>query len=74
MRRILAGVLHEVSPVTRCRMNWTFTFLILALFAGVLGFSRWAGGAAFIAQILTYLFMMLSMVFLISQELHRKDL
>ena len=55
-------------------MNWTFTFLILALFAGVLGFSNWAGGAAFIAQVLTYLFMMLSMVFLISQEFHRKDL
>lgn len=55
-------------------MNWTFTFLILALFAGVLGFSNWAGGAAFIAQVLTFSFMILSMVFLISQEFRRKDL
>ena len=70
----MADDLHGPSSLIRYHMNWTFTFLILALFAGVLGFSNWAGGAAFIAQVLTYLFMMLSMVFLISQEFRRKDL
>ncbi len=54
-------------------LNWTFTFLILAVFAGVLGFSNWAGAAADIAQVLTFLFMFLSVVSLVSQELHRKD-
>lgn len=55
-------------------IHWTFTFLILAVFAGVLGFSQWAGGAADIAQILTFLFMFLSVASLVNQELHRKDL
>ncbi|MES2440254.1 MAG: DUF1328 domain-containing protein [Verrucomicrobiota bacterium] len=49
-------------------INWTFIFLILALVAGVLGFTSLAGAVGGIAQILCILFICLSGVYLISQE------
>ena len=54
--------------------NWTFTFLILALVTGLLGFSSLAGALAHIAQILSVLFVGLMIVSLISKEMGRRGL
>jgi uncharacterized membrane protein YtjA (UPF0391 family) len=54
--------------------NWTFTFLILALVTGVLGFSSLAGAFANIAQILSVLFLGLMIVSLISREMGRRGM
>ncbi len=40
-------------------LNWTLTFLILALVAGLLGFTSLAGTAAVIAQTLFFIFLLL---------------
>jgi uncharacterized membrane protein YtjA (UPF0391 family) len=43
-------------------LNWTLIFLVLALIAGVLGFTSIAGGAADIARILFFAFLILLVV------------
>ena len=52
--------------------NWTFTFSILALIAGVLGFTSLAGSAAGISQTLFALFLGLSIISLISEGRRRR--
>ena len=47
-------------------LNWTFTFLILALIAADFGFGGIAAGAAEIAKILFVLFLVLFVVGLIT--------
>ncbi len=55
-------------------LNWPFTFFILSLVTGALGFTSLAGGAASIAQVLSILFIGLMIISLISQERHRPHL
>jgi uncharacterized membrane protein YtjA (UPF0391 family) len=43
-------------------LNWTLIFLVLALISGVLGFTSIAGGAASVARILFYAFLVLLVV------------
>lgn len=43
-------------------LNWTLIFLVLALIAGVLGFTSIAGDAAAIARILFFAFLVLLVV------------
>lgn len=38
-------------------LNWTFTFLILALIAGAFGFTNIAASAAWVAQVLFFVFL-----------------
>ncbi len=70
----LAGILQ----VGRCHqpdhsmLNWTLTFLILALIAGVLGFTSVAGAAASIAQALFFVFLILLVVSAWGRSLHDK--
>ncbi|MES2475897.1 MAG: DUF1328 domain-containing protein [Verrucomicrobiota bacterium] len=52
--------------------HWTFIFLILALVAGILGFSSLAGGAAIVAQVLCVIFLILMMVSTFSGSLGGK--
>ncbi|MDB6079179.1 MAG: hypothetical protein JWO82_2926 [Akkermansiaceae bacterium] len=52
-------------------LNWTFTFLVLALIAAVLGFSSLAGAAAGIAQILSMIFLILLAVSALGRVLQR---
>lgn len=47
--------------------NWTFTFAVLALIAGVLGFTSLAGSAASISQTLFALFLGLSIISLFNE-------
>ncbi len=47
-------------------LNWALTFLAIALIAAVLGFTSLAGAAIGIAKILFYVFVVLSLVSLIS--------
>jgi uncharacterized membrane protein YtjA (UPF0391 family) len=53
-------------------LNWTVTFLILALIAGLLGFTRLAGAAAGISQTLFALFIGLMIVSFINEERRRR--
>ncbi|MES2657571.1 MAG: DUF1328 domain-containing protein [Verrucomicrobiota bacterium] len=53
-------------------LNWTLTFLILALIAGVLGFTSVAGAAASIAQALFFVFLILLVVSAWGRSLHDK--
>ncbi|RJQ86862.1 MAG: DUF1328 domain-containing protein [Desulfobacteraceae bacterium] len=50
-------------------LGWAITFLVLALIAGVLGFTTIAGTAAGIAKILFFVFLI---VFIISLFLGRR--
>ncbi|MEO5916790.1 MAG: DUF1328 domain-containing protein [Luteolibacter sp.] len=50
-------------------LNWTLTFLVLALIAGLLGFTSIAGAAASIAQILFFAFVILLLVSALSSAL-----
>lgn len=47
-------------------LNWAILFLIIALVAGVLGFGVVAGTAAWIAQVLFVVFIVLFLVSLIA--------
>lgn len=40
-------------------LRWVITFLIIAIIAAVLGFTDIVGGAAFIAKVLFYIFLVL---------------
>jgi uncharacterized membrane protein YtjA (UPF0391 family) len=46
-------------------LSWTRTFLVVALVAGLLGFTRIAGAADWMAQVLLVLFLVLFMVSLL---------
>ena len=48
-------------------LNWTISFLILALLAGALGFGVVAGTAMEIARILFFIFLVLFLVSLVSR-------
>jgi len=47
-------------------LNWTINFLILALIAGLLGFTEIAGAAVGIAKILFFIFLIMWVVALLS--------
>jgi len=46
-------------------LSWTFSFLILAIIAGVLGFTTIAGAAIEIAKILFFVFLVLFVISLV---------
>ena len=46
-------------------LGWALTFLVVALIAGVLGFTTIAGAAMGIAKIVYYVFLILFVVYLI---------
>ncbi|RYD37294.1 MAG: DUF1328 domain-containing protein [Verrucomicrobiaceae bacterium] len=46
-------------------LSWTLTFIVLALIAGVLGFTTIAGAAAGVAKICFFIFLILFIVSLI---------
>ena len=46
-------------------LKWAFTFLIIALIAGALGFTGVAGAAMGVAKILFFLFLALFVAFLV---------
>jgi uncharacterized membrane protein YtjA (UPF0391 family) len=48
-------------------LNWALTFLVVALIAGVLGFTTVAGAAIEIAKIIFFIFVVL---FLVSLVMH----
>ncbi|MDP3174649.1 MAG: DUF1328 domain-containing protein [Phenylobacterium sp.] len=48
-------------------LGWALTFLVVALIAGLLGFTSIAGSAMGVAQILFYVFIVL---FLVSAVMH----
>lgn len=54
-------------------LNWTFTFLILALVAGLLGFTSLAGTAAIVAQFLFVSFLILLIVSGFSNVMNGKN-
>jgi uncharacterized membrane protein YtjA (UPF0391 family) len=54
-------------------LQWTITFLILALIAGLLGFGGVAGTAASIAQVLFVIFLILLVVSAFSRALRGKN-
>lgn len=47
-------------------LNWALTFLVIALIAALLGFTSIAGAAMGIAKILSYVFLVLFLVSLVS--------
>ena len=49
-------------------LQWTITFLIVALIAGLLGFAGIAGAAAGIARVLFVIFLVLFLVSLIARK------
>lgn len=46
-------------------LRWALTFLVLALIAGLLGFTGIAGDAMYIARVLFYIFIVVFLVSLI---------
>jgi uncharacterized membrane protein YtjA (UPF0391 family) len=46
-------------------LRWALTFLVLALIAGLLGFTGIAGDAMYIARVLFYIFIVIFLVSLI---------
>ena len=54
-------------------LSWSLTFLILALIAAVFGFGGIAAGAANIAKILFFLFLLLFAFSWISNVTRRRD-
>jgi len=52
-------------------LGWTVTFLIIALIAGILGFTTIAGAATGIAKILFVIFLVLFLVSLIGGGMRR---
>ena len=55
-------------------LNWTLTFLILALIAAILGFTGIAGAAASVAQVLFVIFLILLLVSGLGRGLNGKNL
>ncbi len=46
-------------------LRWSLTFLVLALIAGLLGFTGLAGDAMYIAKVLFYIFIIIFVVSLL---------
>lgn len=60
------GMEHEHVPTKHITMlRWVLTFLVIALVAGLLGFTDIAAGAASIAQVIFYIFLVLLVVSLL---------
>lgn len=55
----------ELNPDRNVMLEWTLIFLVVALIAGALGFSKVAGQAAGIAKILFVVFLVVWIVTLI---------
>jgi len=53
-------------------LNWTLTFFILAIIAGVFGFTSLAGATAGIAQILFVIFLILFVISAFTRALSGK--
>ncbi len=53
-------------------LQWTITFLILALVAGLLGFTDVAGASAGIAKVLFFIFLILLVISGLSRALRGK--
>lgn len=53
-------------------LNWTFTFFILAVISGILGFTKLAGSVANISQTLFALFVGLTIVSFFNEERRRR--
>ncbi len=53
-------------------LHWTLTFLVLALVAGLLGFTTIAGSAFAIAKVLFFVFLVLLVVSFFSNALRGK--
>jgi uncharacterized membrane protein YtjA (UPF0391 family) len=63
---IRRNVLHQKYKPARCIMlQWAITFLIIALIAGVLGIGVVEGTAAYIAQVLFVVFIVLFLISLV---------
>ncbi len=58
-RAQLAGNVRNQTAITLPMLNWTITFLILAVIAGVFGFTDLVGAAAGISRILFVIFLIL---------------
>lgn len=75
---------HAVANVADCRnhasnedtqmLYWTIVFLIIALVAGVLGFTGIYAAAAGIAKILFFIFVVLFLISLVAGGLNRRSL
>ncbi|MFT4175744.1 MAG: DUF1328 domain-containing protein [Luteolibacter sp.] len=52
--------------------QWTVIFSIITLIAGFLGFSRWAGSTAGVAQVLFYIFLGLTLSSTLTLAFNRK--
>lgn len=55
-------------------LGWALTFLVVALIAGVLGFTTIAGTAIGVAKILFYVFMVLFLVSLVMNFLRGRSI
>ena len=73
MRPGVCGNRRPVTPVTLTQpdrhsfsmLRWAFTFLVIGIVAGLLGFTGVAGAAVGIAKILFFLFLALFTLFLV---------
>jgi uncharacterized membrane protein YtjA (UPF0391 family) len=63
----------KAEPPHSIMLNWTLTFLILALIAGLLGFTSLAGTAAVIAQTLFFIFLLLLVISAFSNALRGRS-
>jgi len=70
----LAGILQDKLPKqpNTTMLHWTITFLILALVAGLLGFTAVAGTSFAIAKVLFFVFLVLLLVSFFSNALRGK--
>jgi uncharacterized membrane protein YtjA (UPF0391 family) len=71
--KVAENLRQDAKPYERIRMlQWTITFLILALIAGLLGFGGVAGTAATIAKVLFVIFLVLLVVSALTRALKGK--
>ncbi len=52
-------------------LRWSFTFLVIAFFAAIFGFTGIAGTAAWIAQVLFFMFVVLAVLGLLFELTRR---
>jgi uncharacterized membrane protein YtjA (UPF0391 family) len=58
-------VLHTHSSAEAVMLKWALIFAVVSIIAGVLGFTGVAAGAASIAQVLFFVFLLLCALFLV---------
>lgn len=68
-RRIHRDSIQHPARKTKIMLSWSLTFLVIALIAGLLGFSVLAGTAAGIAKILFFVFLILLVISALSRAL-----